>query len=53
MTDRQDPPRSIIVFNLWIEGSTSVAISHRFATLRYVPPPLESIKTFAAAELKP
>jgi hypothetical protein len=49
MTDRRDPPRSTIVFNLWIEGSTSVATSHRSAALRCVQPPLESIKTFVAA----
>jgi hypothetical protein len=50
MTDRGDPLRSTIVFNLWIEGSTSVVTSHRSAALRCVPPPLESIKTFTAED---
>jgi hypothetical protein len=49
MTDRWDPPRITIVFNIWIEGSTSVASSRRSAALRCVWPPLETIKTTVAA----
>jgi hypothetical protein len=48
-TGKQDPPKEIIVFHLWINRSSSVSPAPPSLTLRFAPPPSSAYKTSPAA----